>query len=338
MINPLPLVHLSLLRPLVAELQARGVDPEAVLDASGLTLAKVNDDSATVHVMVVHQFLEECAAAAGDVTLCATVASSLNPSGWPMIQNALRRGGSLADFLSIYVNQANKVSTSVIAFLDVRGPQAIFGETRLFRPSIKPAQNDAYMVSLALSILRRTLGAVFDPKKVILVVCDPSSLPKEFGVHQILTGNEMGFKIRFPSTWLAVSIQDPEAVTNSTIEKYDDYLPSFISSFRSLLDQHISNGGLTAAAAAQLAEMSQSRLARRLAKKNTTIGKEIQRAKFEYARKELAQNDATVEEIAARIGYTDPSNFTRAFRKEFGVTPSTFRLGKTGKFERYLSL
>ncbi len=40
----------------------------------------------------------------------------------------------------------------------------------------------------------------------------------------------------------------------------------------------------------------------------------------------LLENPAlTVEEIASRVGYTDPANFTRAFRKWTGHTPSTYR-------------
>jgi len=30
--------------------------------------------------------------------------------------------------------------------------------------------------------------------------------------------------------------------------------------------------------------------------------------------------------VAARLGYADPANFTRAFRQWTGITPSAFRL------------
>lgn len=39
----------------------------------------------------------------------------------------------------------------------------------------------------------------------------------------------------------------------------------------------------------------------------------------------LKNSDLTIERIATRLGYADPANFTRAFRKWAGVTPSGYR-------------
>jgi AraC-like DNA-binding protein len=39
----------------------------------------------------------------------------------------------------------------------------------------------------------------------------------------------------------------------------------------------------------------------------------------------LSQTDFSVGEVAARLGYADPANFTRAFRKWTGKTPSIYR-------------
>jgi len=39
----------------------------------------------------------------------------------------------------------------------------------------------------------------------------------------------------------------------------------------------------------------------------------------------LSHTDRPVVEIALDLGYSDPSNFTRAFRRETGVSPRTFR-------------
>lgn len=44
------------------------------------------------------------------------------------------------------------------------------------------------------------------------------------------------------------------------------------------------------------------------------------------ARHWLSAGDQPIERIAERLGYRQPSNFIRAFRKQFGVTPKQFRL------------
>jgi AraC-like DNA-binding protein len=48
---------------------------------------------------------------------------------------------------------------------------------------------------------------------------------------------------------------------------------------------------------------------------------------LELARHWLTAGDQPIERIAERLGYRQPSNFTRAFRKRFGITPKQFRLG-----------
>lgn len=325
MADALPLVNLSLLRPLVAGLRARRTDPEPVLAAAGLTEAAIADDAASVHVMVVHEFLERCAVATGDVHFCGSVAMALEPAGWPMIRAALDAATSLAQFLAIFVSRSNEVSASVTTYLNVSGDLAIFGETRVFRPTILPSQNDAFMAALSVSILKRVLGDHMDPGRIMVVVCDPASLPPDLGGFQVLRGDEMGFRVQFPSAWLGqpVGWHDPavsDAMGAATLPDRD-----FLSDFRRLLDQQIGHGGLSAPEAAALLKMRRETLSRRLARHGTTIKAELQRAKLAYARRALHDGDASIEEIAAAIGYTEPANFSRAFRKIEGMSPSQFR-------------
>ncbi|MNQ83613.1 DNA-binding transcriptional regulator AraC [compost metagenome] len=47
---------------------------------------------------------------------------------------------------------------------------------------------------------------------------------------------------------------------------------------------------------------------------------------LQLARHWLKAGDQPIEHIADRLGYRQPSNFIRAFRKRFGITPKQFRL------------
>ena len=321
----LPLVQLSVLRPIVQGLRERGVDPEPVLDSVGLTEAAIASEDTSVHVMVVHQFTEACAEAVDDPTFCANVGSRLDPNGWPMIAAAKQRALSLGDFLNIYVSQSNDVASSVTAYLEVRGNTAHFGEERVFRPTIAPAQNDGFMISLALSMLVQSVGSRLDPDRMVLVVCDPSVLPERFKEFQVLRGDWMGFRIQFPSQWLALPLE--AAITSLDDRGHDDGAidAGFLAGFRGLLRRHIGHGGLNALAAADLVAMSRWQLARQLASQGTDISSEIAEAKWDVAKERLIQGEQTIEEISAALGYADPANFSRAFAREFQQTPSKFR-------------
>ena len=321
----LPLVQLQVLAPLLSGLKAHGVDPEPVLESVGLTLSAVEQKGTSVHVMVMHQFVENCAEATGDRTFCAKIGSQLDPTGWPMIRMAFEQSTTLGDFLNIYVAQASLVASSVTPYVEVRGDKVTFGEERKFEPLIEPAQNDGFMIGLKVTILERLLGDRMDPERVMLVLCDPSVLPSKFDHFQALRGNRMGPRIQFPSEWLSMHIPDGVVGASSTEVLQRNRQDDFLSGLRSLLSQQIGRGGLKADETAKLLHLSKRKLARQLSNLGTSISKELSRAKIDYAKNALKGSDLSVEEIASALGYSDPSNFARAFAKEENLKPSQYR-------------
>jgi AraC-like DNA-binding protein len=135
----------------------------------------------------------------------------------------------------------------------------------------------------------------------------------------------MGFRIQFPSQWLALPLE--AAITSPDDRGHDDGAidAGFLAGFRGLLRRHIGHGGLNALAAADLVAMSRWQLARQLASQGTDISSEIAEAKWDVAKERLIQGEQTIEEISAALGYADPANFSRAFAREFQQTPSKFR-------------
>ncbi len=58
----------------------------------------------------------------------------------------------------------------------------------------------------------------------------------------------------------------------------------------------------------------------------TTPSEVARRAKLERAAAELLRSEASVTSVAHAAGYADHSHFCRHFRREFGVTPSRYRV------------
>jgi AraC-like DNA-binding protein len=324
MIKDLPLVKLSVLRPFATELRKRGVDPEPVFENVGLSEKMSFDPEASVHVMVITQFVENAAEAAQDCYLAARVASGLNLDGWPTLAEAEARAATVGDYLSIFVSTANRMASSAEEFLHLDGAIATLGERRAFEPTVLPAQNDAFMVGLGLAILRRALHNHLDPSQMTVVVCDPKALPPEFDLMQPIKGDRMGFRLRFPSSWLATPFENATFDKAQNAEKDKD-VPEFVRSFRQMLRAHIGRGGLTASECAALSSMSQQKLKRRLATVGSDISREIDVVRQEYAREALTATERSIADIAASLGFTDQANFTRAFRRANGLTPTEFR-------------
>ncbi|WP_193139041.1 AraC family transcriptional regulator [Meridianimarinicoccus sp. MJW13] len=324
MTHRLPLVKLSLLRPFVGEFHARGIDPEPVFDSVGLTEEATLDPDLSVHVMVATQFVENAADVANDRFLGARVGAKLDLGGWPILADAEARATTAGDYLSIFIAGANEVSSSATEYLNISGQTATLGERRTFKPTILPAQNDAFMLALGWAILQRALRDGIDPSKVTVVVSDPSVLPPEFDLMHPVKGNRMGFSIRFPTAWLSSSF-DARSPDLTPMQRRDADVGEFVHSFRQVVRAYIGQGALSAADCAVLASMSQQKLKRRLAAEGTGISKEIDFVRQEYARAALFETNRSISDIATALGFTDVANFTRAFRRANDMTPTTYR-------------
>lgn len=324
--SSLPLVHLSVLRPITRKLDQSGFDTEAILNLAGMTRAAIENDSEQVHVMVIHQFLEIAAQEVDDPTFITSIGLQLDMSGWDFMKQAIEHAKTLGDFLTGYIVGANAVSSSVETFLEIRGHRSVFGERRLFKPTILPAQNDGYMIAMTVSMLKQALGPKMDPDRVMLIICNLAVLPQELAAFQTLQGDDLGFRIQFPSEWLSYEFGDESRESDGRAKvaaiMRDN---SFLDDFRRLINQNIGKTVLNAESLASMTAMSKSKLMRLLASHDTNISREIKHGKIRYSADQLRATKRSIADISQSIGYTDPANFARAFKKETGISPTRFR-------------
>jgi len=76
---------------------------------------------------------------------------------------------------------------------------------------------------------------------------------------------------------------------------------------------------------AKLLHMSSRTLKRKLQEQGSNFQKLLEEARRAESIRLLRTTSLTVEQIAERLGYSDPSNFCRAFRKWTAATPHGFR-------------
>jgi AraC-like DNA-binding protein len=88
---------------------------------------------------------------------------------------------------------------------------------------------------------------------------------------------------------------------------------------------HIHEEDLTVERAAELCGIDKRQLSRKLRSKGTTINKEIAYLRQERATIALVNSDQRIAEIAAKVGFSDPTVFSRAFRNWTGQSPQEYR-------------
>src|ERR671917_766611 len=60
---------------------------------------------------------------------------------------------------------------------------------------------------------------------------------------------------------------------------------------------------------------------------NTTFREHLTAVRMDKAAELLAGRSLTVREVAHRVGYRQPAQFAKAFRRHLGVAPSDYRAG-----------
>ena len=60
----------------------------------------------------------------------------------------------------------------------------------------------------------------------------------------------------------------------------------------------------------------------------------IRNVRMKRAATLLADTSMTISEIAARVGFATPRNFSAQFKKMFGLLPSEYRQEKSNKVDR----
>ena len=320
----LPLVKLSLLRPFADELRSRGIEPDLAFELVGLSEEATHDPDLSMHVLVVHKFLEIAAQVAKDPHFCGRVGANLPLNGWDMLADAEEHAKTIGEYLSMFCAKASEQTSTGNVYLHIDGPIAEFGEKRNYTPLNPPSQGDAFMVAVSWAILHRALGTQLDPSMISLRVSDPSVLPPEFDLSHPFKGDWTGYSIRFPSSWLWMPF-DPSTPPPEKLAQNEEGTSEFVWSFRQVLLTHVGRGPISATDCAKLVSMSPQKLKRHLAAVGTDFTTELDHVRQEYARGALKETERPIAEISEDLGYSNAGNFARAFRRANGQTPSEYR-------------
>ncbi|NIV49879.1 MAG: helix-turn-helix domain-containing protein [Gammaproteobacteria bacterium] len=323
---PLPLVRLSLILPFIEALDRRMLDADAVLTASGLARATVLDPDVFVPVVVIHRFLEDAARAAADPYLGVAVGESMDLADWPPFADAVSRSATLMEFLTRLICAVKGEASSARHTLEVGAEFAIYRETRTTKQEIAPAQNDAFTAAYTLRLLREATGPGWYSKDVRLTVCDPRVIPSGYHGVRVIGGDWLGMSVRFPTQWLLQSLDQRALVKASVGPENRLHTPvDFLESLRRTLILHLERTDLNVDFVSRLVGVSRQALQRRLKASGTTLSAELVRLKKERGTEALAQSTKPITEIAASLGFSDPTSFTRAFKLWTGQSPREYR-------------
>jgi AraC-like DNA-binding protein len=208
---------------------------------------------------------------------------------------------------------------------------------RLYETSDLGDQRNALLELALLSLqglLERPLGREIEGARIDFGYPEPlyrEALENAF--HARLAFNASGHLLRFPASWLdEPCVLSDEAMHRYLLVRCEDemqaaqgVLPTEITVRQALLAKPEKLPGLAEISAGL--HVSPRTLIRRLKKGNTSYQLILEDVRKKLAVDYLLHSTMTIASISWRLGYQDPSNFGRAFRSWFGLSPGRYRSG-----------
>ena len=171
----------------------------------------------------------------------------------------------------------------------------------------------------------------------ILNVALPNQILVTQTVKHLLSGVGLSFKkqskiILDPIIGEAESlfaIKDELSLKNEIVNPIPITLPSndsFLEDVLKIIDNHLEDYYLGVELLCKQIGMSERQLQRKLkATTNKSPNQLISSVRLHRAKELLLQNEHKIAEIAYQTGFSNPSYFSKSFKREFGLTPSTLQ-------------
>ena len=187
------------------------------------------------------------------------------------------------------------------------------------------ASSQAYQLGLIVGLVRHFAGQNWMPDEIGIEDPIVPGVAKElFAGSRILARQPVGYlSIQRSCLHLASHSDDREVGGSDPFGQPERW--GYVDTLRALLEAHLPGGGVSEALAASLMGTSVSTLKRRLSDAGTNYRAVVDQLRFNKAKELLEHTSEQIVNVAAAVGFDDPSHFTRMFRRVSGVSPREVR-------------
>jgi len=327
--HPVPLVHVSIVGTFVDYLHGAGADVVGGMRRARLPLAAIDaGDSGPAYVSCrsLGAWVADAARRSGIDNIGLRVADRAGVAGLPAgLVAAMARSAALHEALRVLCGEADRAGSG----LQIRLIEGPIGVRLCHRGSFgREVEGQVELAWWTLGVLIHLVRLFLGPDWQPAMMAVPSQGGGRRYAARLLPrtrfiGDPEQAWIAIPRRELGVGLH----VVGDFVDVEDQARPprGLRASLLHVLGGQMVHGHPTIEATAKLANMSVRTLQRRLRSEGCTYSELVEEAKYRLARKLLSNPTARVTDVAFDTGYTDPSHFSRAFRRMSGLSPREFR-------------
>lgn len=324
-----PVVRAGNLAMIISKLQPLGITLTRHLDHAGIPEDIMEATEALISLPRSVRFLELVARAEGipDLGLRsgqATSIADLGPYG-----RLLDRSVTVFDYLRLGVPLYDSVSNAHSFWLEDHGEMVRLCQAFDLEPGLGTTQADLNGIAVVTGKFREALGPSWTPTKVSLAwECDDllSNMPA-LEDTDLSTGSGQTYmefrredlRARFPGS--AVNIH--ACLTSS--DEFEPIPNSLVDLTAMQIERLVAYKTSSIQFLAETLSVPVRTMQYHLAQSGLSYRELLSEARFRIAAHWLEDGDQPIAQIAAKLGYSETSSFTRAFHKMSGISPRTYR-------------
>ncbi|MCL6282466.1 AraC family transcriptional regulator [Ruegeria sp. 2012CJ41-6] len=318
---------------LIFALLDRGIADKDLCTQIDCTPTELNDPEFAIPVESYLRLIDWGAAKLGDPDLGLSIGQTARARQFGVLGYIVDNASSVRD-LCVFLDHYYEVFTRSFGmkFTQAQGI-CIFDYSENPLPGSDGRQDIDFSLAVLVEVMRRKIGTDWHPTTTRFTFPRPPDLT----THRKIFGPDVRFgqdknQLIFDRKILRMKISDADPGLLAIVRQQADTLlerarmgESVERRVRLLLSSRVGHTQLTATEISSDLNISVRKLHRCLSSEGTTF-RELRKDVIQSAaRSALEFTDASVSEIATRLGFSETSAFVRAFKREEGVSPLKHR-------------
>jgi len=310
------------------------LDTDAMLAQVGIDLKAAARGDQRVPFETVDKFWVLAVEATGNPTIGLDVVEDLNPAIYRSLGVALLCSSSLRDFFHRFERFFAVISTLETAAFEESSLYATFTDRRQveYSNATVGCHADAF-ASFVVKFIRILYVPDYKPIKIQLAWTPPEEFqyryqqwfgcPVEFAAENsviFIDPKDLDAELAGANPDIALQNDQLALAVLQKMHKLD--LPAQV--YARLID-FLPSGNCSRERVAHSLHMSESAFQKKLKSAGTSYQELLDNTRTELAKHYLSDADMSVDEVAYMLGFSDCSNFTRAFKRWLGISPRYYR-------------
>jgi AraC-like DNA-binding protein len=324
-------IHLGVAKEIAPTLREFGIDPDPLIREAGLDPYLFDDGTNIIPHAALGRLLTLCVTRTHCPHFGLLVGQRATILSLGMVGRLMQHSETVGDAMRALVSSLSIQNRGAVPSLIVRGDMALFTFS-VYQPEAESAdQISDGAIAVSVNSLRALCGSDWSPSEVLLpraAPADQASYRRHFLAP--VRFNQESAIVVFPARDLERRIAGADPMLRAMLEEKIQQLKGaqgceFSDDIRRLLRTRLTGNHCSAEDIAHLLTMHRRTLSRRLKGSGMGYRAITNEIRFEIARQLLQDTQVPLGQIAAALGYSEASAFTRAFRRWSGETPTAWR-------------